>query len=164
MADLRAELNHCCSGEDGRTTIERQHEWCYNLDSNYDTPKAALARCATHSPSCLGAASGCMALAPHLQMVVWLLKFQPHLSEKYDGSVNHAKFLHIYTSSILAVGGNEVVMANYFPVALISTTRSWLMNLPAGSLYSWKELYHRFMASFESVYSRPCNVVDLHSM
>jgi hypothetical protein len=37
-----------------------------------------------------------MTLAPHLRMVVWPRKFQPHLSEKYNGIVNPAKFLQIY--------------------------------------------------------------------
>jgi hypothetical protein len=59
-----------------------------------------------------------MALAPHLHMVVWLRKFQPHLAEKCDGSVNPAEFLQTYSSSILTARGNEAVMANYFPVAL----------------------------------------------
>jgi hypothetical protein len=31
-------------------------------------------------------------------------------------------------------------MVNYFPVALTDMTRSWLMNLPEGTLTSWKEL------------------------
>jgi hypothetical protein len=52
------------------------------------------------------------------------------LPEKYDGSVNPAEFLQIYTTSILAVGGNEVIMANYFLVALTGTAQSWLINLP----------------------------------
>jgi hypothetical protein len=73
---------------------------------------------------------GCLARAPHLCMVVWPLKFWPHLLEKYDGSVNLVEFLHIYTISILVVGGNEAVMANYFLVTLTGTARSWLMNLP----------------------------------
>jgi hypothetical protein len=34
-----------------------------------------------------------MVLAPHLCMVVWRRKFQPHLSEKYDRSVNLVEFL-----------------------------------------------------------------------
>jgi hypothetical protein len=73
-------------------------------------------------------------------MVVWPPKFWPHLPEKYDGTVNSAEFLQIYSTSILAAGGNEVVMANYFPVALIGTARSWLMNLPEGTLHSLSEL------------------------
>jgi hypothetical protein len=31
-------------------------------------------------------------------------------------------------------------MANYFSVALTGMVRSWLMNLPRGSLTSWKRL------------------------
>jgi hypothetical protein len=40
-----------------------------------------------------------MALAPHLHLVVWSPKFWPHLSEKYDGTVNPIEFLHIYSTS-----------------------------------------------------------------
>jgi hypothetical protein len=32
------------------------------------------------------------------------------------------------------------MMANYFPVAMTGTTRSWLMNLPKGSLTGRAEL------------------------
>jgi hypothetical protein len=69
-------------------------------------------------------------LPPHLRMVLCPRKFQPYLLGKYDGSVNPVEFLQIYTTSILDVGGNEVIMANYFPVALTDMARSWLMKLP----------------------------------
>jgi hypothetical protein len=57
-------------------------------------------------------------------MVVWRHKFRPHLPEKYDGMVNPTKFLQIYSTSILTAGGDEAIMANYFPVALTGTPRS----------------------------------------
>jgi hypothetical protein len=79
---------------------------------------------AVHSLSSLAASGGCMALAPHLLMVVWLRMFWPHLPEKYDGTVNLTKFIQIYSTSIPVAGENEVIMANYFPVALIDTTDS----------------------------------------
>jgi hypothetical protein len=69
-------------------------------------------------------------------MVVWPHKFWSHLPEKYDGMVSPAEFLQIYSTSILAAGGNEAIMANYFPIALAGTTQSWLMNLPEGTLDS----------------------------
>jgi hypothetical protein len=50
-------------------------------------------------------------------MVVWPPKFRPHMLEKYDRTVNPAEFLQIYSTSILAAGGNEAIMINYFPVA-----------------------------------------------
>jgi hypothetical protein len=55
-------------------------------------------------------------------------------------------------------------MANYFPVALMGTTRSWLMNLPEGTLTSWQELCRQFMANFEGVYPRSGNETDLHAI
>jgi hypothetical protein len=77
-----------------------------------------------------------MVLAPHLHMVVWLHRFQPHLPEKYDGTINPIEFLQIYFTSIFVAGGNEAIMANYFPIALTRTAWSWLMNLLDGSLDS----------------------------
>jgi hypothetical protein len=61
---------------------------------------------------------------------------------KYDGSVNLIEFLQMYSTSILAVGGDEAIMDNYFLVALTGTTQSWLMNLPEESLTFWVELCH----------------------
>jgi hypothetical protein len=55
-------------------------------------------------------------------------------------------------------------MANYFPVVLTGTTRSWLMNLPEGNLTSWHELCCQFMVNFESAYSQPGNETDLHTI
>jgi hypothetical protein len=86
------------------------------------------------------------------------------LLEKYDGTVNPTEFLQIYSTSILTAGGNEAVMTNYFLVALIGMTRSWLMNLPTWSLYSKKELCHQFTTNFESAYAQPSNEVNLHAV
>jgi hypothetical protein len=44
-------------------------------------------------------------------MVVWPCKFWTHLREKYNGMVNSAEFLQIYSTSILTKGGDEAVMA-----------------------------------------------------
>jgi hypothetical protein len=103
-------------------------------------------------------------MAPHLRMVVWPSKFRPHLPEKYDRTVNPTEFLQIYSTSILTAGGNEAVMANYFPIALMGMARSWLMDLSEGTLHSWSELCRQFTANFESAYARPGNDTDLHAI
>jgi hypothetical protein len=41
-------------------------------------------------------------------------------------------------------------MATYFHVALTGPALTWLMNQAPGSIYSWEELYARFMANFAS--------------
>jgi hypothetical protein len=44
------------------------------------------------------------------------------------------------------------VMATYFHVALSRPTRTWLMNLAPGSIYSWEELCAWFTANYASAY------------
>jgi hypothetical protein len=97
-ADLRAELKRYRAGVDDCITIESQCERRRNLKGDYDSRapvREASAARATCSPSSPGAMGGWRALAAHLRMVVWPRKFQPHLLEKYDGSVNLVKFLEI---------------------------------------------------------------------
>jgi hypothetical protein len=115
MADLRADIDHRRGGEDGRVTIKHRrerrrdiegHDLEKDFDSHAPSRRSPSAREA-YPPSSPGVTGGggCMALAPHLRMVVWTRKFQPHLPEKYDGIVNPAEFLQIYSTSILAAGG-----------------------------------------------------------
>jgi uncharacterized protein YprB with RNaseH-like and TPR domain len=47
---------------------------------------------------------------------------------------------------------------------LTGTARSWLMNLPEGTLNSWSELCRQFTANFESAYARPGNETNLHAI
>jgi hypothetical protein len=171
-ADLRVELNRHCGGENSCITNERlcerrQDVKGRNLKKEFDThvpARGSPAARVPQPPTSPGVLGGCMALAPHLWMVVWPHKFWPHLPKKYDGNVNPTEFLQIYSTSILAVGGNEVVMANYFPMALTGMARFWLMNLPEGTLDSRSELCRQFTANFESAYAWLGNETDLHTV
>jgi hypothetical protein len=170
-ADLHDELIRHRRGEYSRITIERHRERLRNIEGRnlkQDFESLAPAREAPTvdvvRPPSTQHALGCMALAPHLRMVVWPRKFQPHPLEKYDMMVNPVEFLQIYSTSILTAGGDEAIMANYFTGALTETAQSWLMNLPEGTLTSWKELCYQFMANFESFYLWPSNEINLHAM
>ena len=46
-------------------------------------------------------------------------------------------------------------MANWFPIALKDGARSWLLNLPPGSISSWNEMRDRFVANFQGTRDRP---------
>nr|AAL31648.1 Putative polyprotein [Oryza sativa]AAL34947.1 Putative polyprotein [Oryza sativa]AAP51891.1 retrotransposon protein, putative, unclassified [Oryza sativa Japonica Group] len=50
-------------------------------------------------------------------------RFRPTIAEKYDGSVNPAEFLQVYMTGIEAAGGDDRVMANFFPMALKGQAR-----------------------------------------
>jgi hypothetical protein len=107
---------------------------------------------------------GYAALADHLRAATWPSKFRPHLPEKYDGTSNPLEFLQVYVTAITAAGGDTAVMATYFHVALSGPTRTWLMNLTPGSIYSWEELYARFTANFASAYQRHGVEAHLHAV
>jgi hypothetical protein len=122
--DLREEINRRCGGEGSRTAIEclcerRRDIEGHNLEKDFNLHALVHGGLVAHAPlppKSLGVPGGCMARAPHLRMVVWPHKFWPHLPEKYDGTVNPIEFLQICSTSILAAGGNEAIMSNYFSV------------------------------------------------
>jgi hypothetical protein len=114
--DHRAEINRRRAGEDARVSQERacerrQNIEGRNLDQDFaaETPRTLVgARFQAGVPL---AGVGCAALADHLCAASWPPKFRPHLPEKYDGTSNLSKFLHVYVTAITAAGGNTAVMA-----------------------------------------------------
>jgi hypothetical protein len=107
---------------------------------------------------------GCATLADHLRAASWPPKFWPHLPEKYDLTSNPSEFLQVYVIAITVAGGNTAVMATYFHVALSGPARTWLMNLAPGSIYTWEELYARFVANFASAYQQHDVEAHLHAV
>nr|CAE01745.2 OSJNBb0056F09.8 [Oryza sativa Japonica Group] len=105
----------------------------------------------------------CRAFVASLRNVRWPSRFRPTITEKYDGSVNPAEFLQVYTTGIEAAGGDDRVMANFFPMALKGQARGWLMNLPPASVHSWEDLCQQFTMNFQGTYPRPGEEADLHA-
>jgi hypothetical protein len=56
------------------------------------------------------------------------------------------------------------VKANFLPTALTSATRSWLINLPEGSITSWDQLCVMFIRNFQDTYERPSTVETLKTI
>jgi hypothetical protein len=165
--DLWAELNRRRAGEDAWISLERAHEHRPNIEGrNLDQDFAAVApQAPMGTRSQAGdplAGVGCAALVDHLCATSWPFKFRPHLSEKYDGTSNPSEYLQVYVTAIIAAGGNTAVMATYFHVALSGPARTWLMNLALVSIYSWEELYARFIANFASAYQQHGVEAHLH--
>ncbi|WVZ67385.1 hypothetical protein U9M48_016471 [Paspalum notatum var. saurae] len=86
------------------------------------------------------------------------------MPEKYDGTTNPSEFLQVYVTAISAAGGNDVVMASYFHVALSGPARTWLMNLSPGSIQSWEELCTQFIANFASACQQYGVEAHLHAV
>jgi hypothetical protein len=87
-------------------------------------------------------------LASGLRQVIWPDKFKPGPIDKYDGSSNPEEFIQVYHTIIEAAGGDDQVKANYLLTTLTSVVRSWLINLPEGTIYNWDQLCAMFIGNF----------------
>jgi hypothetical protein len=91
---------------------------------------------------------GFHALAPPLREVVWPGKFKAEHIAKYDGTNNPEEFIQIYHTIIEVAGVGNWVKANYLLTVLSGAARSWLINLPEGSIYNWDQLCAMFIGNF----------------
>ena len=65
---------------------------------------------------------------------------------------------------MVSSGADQQIMANWFPMTLQSTARSWIMHLPEASIYSWPQFCERFVGAFQGGYQRPGMLGDLHTI
>jgi hypothetical protein len=52
---------------------------------------------------------------PALRQVVWPAKFRANSFGLYDGTTNPQEFLKLYSIAMVAAGGDDKVMTNWFP-------------------------------------------------
>nr|CAE02527.2 OSJNBb0003A12.14 [Oryza sativa Japonica Group] len=107
---------------------------------------------------------GVAAFTDDLRRVDWPAGFKPTGIEKYDGTTNPESWLTVYGLAIRAAGGDSKAMANYLPVALADSARSWLHGLPRGTIGSWAELRDHFIANFQGTFERPGTQFDLYNV
>ena len=73
----------------------------------------------------------------------------------YDGAADPSAFLLAYEEAVIEAGGDDRVMANWFPVALTGVPCMWLLHLSTASVASWGELRGLFLAQ----YAAPAHLV-----
>jgi hypothetical protein len=134
-------------------------DWRCHRARSLTPPRHSLARDVI--PSGRG---GFHALAPSLRQVVWPEKFKARHIDKYDGSNNSEEFIQVYHTIIKAAGGIDRVKANYLPTTLSDMTRSWLINLPERSIYTWDQLCATFIGNFQGTYKHPSTAETLKTI
>ena len=67
---------------------------------------------------------------------------------RYNSAADPTAFLQAYEEAVWVAGGDDKVMANWFPMALADVPRAWLLSLPGSSVASWVELCALFIARF----------------
>jgi hypothetical protein len=57
-----------------------------------------------------------------------------------------------------------LVKANFLHTALSGAARSWVINLPEGSIHSWDQLCAMFIVNFQGTYERPSTIETLKTI
>jgi hypothetical protein len=66
--------------------------------------------------------------------------------------------------TIEATSGDDMVKANYLTTVLSGVTRSWLVNLPKGTIYNWDQLCAMLISNFQGTYEHPSTVKTLKTI
>jgi hypothetical protein len=70
----------------------------------------------------------------------------------------------VYQTVIEDAGGDDRVKANFLPTTLTGAARSWLINLPEGSVTSWDQLCVMFIRNFQGTYESPSTAETLKTI
>jgi hypothetical protein len=65
---------------------------------------------------------------------------------------------------IETTGSDDRVKVNYLPKALSSVARSWLVNLPRGTIYNRDQLCAMFINNFQGIYEHPSTTETLKNI
>jgi hypothetical protein len=73
----------------------------------------------------------------------------PRVIKNYNASMDRRTWIDNYALAMEIQNANEFVAAWYLPLMLEGSTRSWINNLPTGSINSWEEMKTIFIRNFE---------------
>jgi hypothetical protein len=88
-------------------------------------------------------------LAAELQAIPWPPSYKPPQLPMYDGHSDPKQFLMSYEATISSYGGNAVVMAKSFVMAVNNVAQTWYSSLRPGTITSWQKLKDMLVTSFQ---------------
>ena len=80
---------------------------------------------------------------------------------KFDGKSNPKDWLYDYVGEVYLAGGNRRWAIRYIPRMLVGFARTWLNNLPPGSINSYLDFEKAFVSSFDHTYPKPNRAQEL---
>ncbi|KAK1670608.1 hypothetical protein QYE76_058767 [Lolium multiflorum] len=81
--------------------------------------------------------------------------FQLPRDTPYDGTAKPEDWLQDYSTAVGIAKGNKRWAVRYSPLMLLGSARTWLNNLPAGSINGWLDFEAAFISNFTGTYRRP---------
>jgi hypothetical protein len=81
--------------------------------------------------------------------------YKPPQLPMYDGHSDPKQFLMSYEAIISSHGGNTVVMAKSFVMAVRNVAQTWYSSLRPGTIMSWQKLKDMLVTSFQGFQTKP---------
>jgi hypothetical protein len=94
-------------------------------------------------------------LAAELQAITWPPSYKPPQLPMYNGHSDLKQFLMSYEATISSYGGNAVVMAKSFVMAVKNVAQTWYSSLWPGTITSWHKLKDMLVTSFQGFQTKP---------
>jgi hypothetical protein len=94
-------------------------------------------------------------LVAELQATPWPLSYKPPQLPMYDGYSDPKQILMSYEVTISSYGGNTVVMAKSFVMAVQNVAQTWYSSLRPGTITSWQKLKDMLVTSFQGFQMKP---------
>jgi hypothetical protein len=94
-------------------------------------------------------------LAAELQATPWPPSYKPPQLPMYDGHSDPKQFLMSYEAIISSYGGNTIVMAKSFVMAVRSVAQTLYSFLWPGRITSWQKLKDMLVTSFQGFQTKP---------
>jgi hypothetical protein len=94
-------------------------------------------------------------LSAELHATPWPPSYKPPQLPMYDGHSNPKQFLMSYEATISSYGGNTVVMAKSFVMAVKNVAQTWYSSLRPGTITSWQKLKDMLITSFQGFQTKP---------
>jgi hypothetical protein len=140
------EVRHLAQGEQDQRPQQRElrQEGLFNKDGWYDD--------FNHDTFTFDDASP---LAAELQAIPWPPSYKPPQLPMYDGHSDLKQFFMSYEATISSYGGNAVVMAKSFVMAVRNVAQTWYSSLRPGTITSWQKLKDMLVTSFQGFQTKP---------
>ena len=87
----------------------------------------------------------------------------PHV-EPYDGSTDPVDHLESYKALMTIQGATDALFCIGFPATLCKAARAWYSGLRSGSMHSFGQLEHAFVAHFSTSQKAPRTSDSLFSL
>jgi hypothetical protein len=140
------EVRHLVQDDQNRRPLRREfhQEGFYNEDDWYEDLHHGNFAFDDASP-----------LSTELQATPWPQSYKPPQLPMYDGHTEPKQFLMSYEATISSYGGNTVVMAKSFVMAVKSVAQTWYSSLRPGTITSWQKLKDMLITSFQGFQTKP---------